>query len=123
VKGKAEAQDDAKAKLLASELLDFEQAKMQMARDVTVRIPISWWERSKAERLREILDAHPGDCPVSLELVRPGGFTATVAASAIRVKPGPGLRDQLEGLLGPGSVRLGRQSGNGAARAIAARAE
>jgi hypothetical protein len=102
--------------LQVSELLDLEQAKMTMARNVTVRVPIGGWERSKGERLREILDAHPGDCPVSLELVRPD-FTATLAAgAAFRVKPDARLREEVEALWGPGALRLGRENGNGAAR-------
>jgi DNA polymerase-3 subunit alpha len=115
VKGRAEAQDDAKAKLLAAELLDLEQAKLSMARTVTVHVPLGGWERSKAERLREILDQHPGDCPVSLELVRPD-FTATIAAGSFRVKPDARLREEVEALWGPGALRLGRENGNGAAR-------
>jgi DNA polymerase III subunit alpha len=110
VKGRAEAQDDAKAKLLASEVRTLDEARAAMARDVIVRIPIAWWERSKAERLREILDAHPGECSVSLELARPG-FTATLVAGSVRVKPDSGLRKAVEALLGPDALRLGRSTG------------
>jgi len=111
VKGKAEAQEDAKPKLLVAELMDLEAAKMTFARSVTVRVPVGAWDRSKAERLREILDAHPGDCPVSLELVRPD-FTATLSAGAsYRVKPDAGLRTDVEALLGPGALKLGNGGG------------
>jgi DNA polymerase-3 subunit alpha len=117
VKGRAEAQEDAKAKLLVSELRTLDEARSVMARDVTVLIPVAWWDRSKAERLREILDAHPGDCAVTLELARPG-FTVTLAAGAYRVKPDAGLRKDVEALVGPDALRLGRSNGNGAARPL-----
>jgi DNA polymerase III subunit alpha len=117
VKGRAEAQEDAKPKLLAAELLPLEQAKMIEAGAVTVRMPIGGWERSKAERLREILDAHRGECPVSIELVRPGSFAVTLAAGSYRVKPDAGLRDEVEALLGPGALQLSR--GNGPIRMAA----
>ena len=57
----------------------------------------------KGERLRDILGAHRGDCPVTLELVRPGVYAVAVAPSAyFRVRPDAALRDEVEALLGPG---------------------
>ena len=114
VKGRAEGQEDAKPKLLASELLPLDQAKMLEARHVTLRIPTTAWDRSKGERLREILDSHRGECPVSLELTRPGAFAVTLAAGAsFRVKPDAALKDKVEALLGTGTLLLSRGNGNG----------
>jgi DNA polymerase-3 subunit alpha len=114
VKGRAEAQDDGRPKLLASDVLPLEQAKLQEARFVTIRVPVSAWDREKGERLRDILGAHRGDCPVTLELVRPGSWAVALAPSAYyRVRPDAALRDEVEGLLGPGALRLARTSGPG----------
>jgi DNA polymerase-3 subunit alpha len=114
VKGRAEVQDDGRAKLLASEVLPLEQAKLQEARFVTIRVPLEAWDRGKGERLRDILGAHRGDCPVTLELVRPGSWAAAVAPSAYyRVRPDAGLREEVEGLLGPGALVLARANGVG----------
>src|SRR4029077_13183127 len=66
VKGKAEATEDARARILAAEVLPLEQAKMAEARYVTIRVPVTTWDREKGERLRDILGAHRGDCPVTL---------------------------------------------------------
>ena len=64
------------------------------------------------ERLRDILAAHRGDCPVTLELVRPGSWEAVLAPSAYyRVRPGGVLREEIEALLGPGSLVLARTNG------------
>ena len=109
VKGKAEAQEEARPRLLASEVLPLAEAKLAEARHVTIRVPIQAWDRSTGERLRDILGAHRGDCPVTLELLRPGRFAVAVApSSAYRVRPDSVLRDEVEGLLGPGSLVLSR---------------
>jgi DNA polymerase-3 subunit alpha len=112
VKGKAEAQDEGKCRLLASDVLPFEQAKLAEARHVTIRVPVAAWERSKAERLRDILGAHQGDCPVTIELVRSGAFAAAVVPSAyFRIRPDRALRQEIEELFGPESVILSRGNG------------
>jgi DNA polymerase-3 subunit alpha len=109
VKGKPEVQDDGKARLLVAEVLPLEQAKLADARFVTIRVPVSSWDRSKGERLRDILGSHRGDCPVTLELVRPGAFAAALAPSALyRVRPDTVLKDEVEALLGPGALHLSR---------------
>jgi DNA polymerase-3 subunit alpha len=112
VKGKAEVQDDGKARLLVTELLPLEQAKLAEARYVRVRVPMEGWSRSMGERLRDILGAHRGECPVTLELVRQGAYAVSVAPNALyRVRPGPVFRDEVEALLGPGSLVLARTNG------------
>jgi DNA polymerase-3 subunit alpha len=112
VKARAEIQDDGRAKLLASEVLPLEQAKLAEARYVTIRVPVAAWDREKGERLRDILAAHRGDCPVTLELVRPGSWAAALVPSArYRVRPDPAMREKVEALLGPGSLVLARTNG------------
>jgi DNA polymerase-3 subunit alpha len=112
VKGRAEALDEGKARLLVSEVLPLDQAKLAEARHVTIRVPVAAWDRSKGERLRDILDAHRGECPVTLEMVRPGAFAVCVVPSAsYRVRPDAVLRDAIEALLGPGALLLSRTAG------------
>ncbi len=109
VKGKAECPEDGKPRVLATEVLPLEQARLADARFVTIRVPTEAWDRSKGERLREILGQYRGDCPVTLELVRPGSWCVSVAPSAyFKVRPEPGFKSAVEGLLGPGSLRLAR---------------
>jgi DNA polymerase-3 subunit alpha len=112
VKARAEIQDDGRAKLLASEVLPLDQARLAEARYVTIRVPVASWDRGKGERLRDILAAHRGDCPVTLELVRPGSWSAAlVPGSRYRVRPDPAMREEVEALLGPGSLLLARTNG------------
>jgi DNA polymerase-3 subunit alpha len=109
VKGRAEVQDDGRARLLASDVLSLDQAKLAEARYVTIRVPLATWDREKGEQLRDILGAHRGDCPVTLEIVRPGSWAVALAPSAYyRVRPDAMLRDRVEALLGPGALRLAR---------------
>jgi DNA polymerase-3 subunit alpha len=109
VKARAETVDEGKSRLLASDVLLLDQARLAEARAVTIRVPVTAWDRAKGERLRDILGSHRGECPVTLEMVRPGGDSVAVAPSAyFRVRPDPTLRAEVEGLLGPGSVVLAR---------------
>jgi DNA polymerase-3 subunit alpha len=112
VKGKAEVLDEGRGRLLVSEVLPLDAAKLAQARYVTIRVPLAAWDRSKGERLRDILGSHRGECPVTLELVRPGAFAVALAPSAYyRVKPDALLRDEVEALLGPGALILARTNG------------
>jgi hypothetical protein len=112
VKGKAEVLDEGRGRLLVSEVLPLDAAKLAQARYVTIRVPLVGWDRSKGERLRDILGSHRGECPVTLELVRPGAFAVALAPSAYyRVKPDALLRDEVEALLGPGALILARTNG------------
>jgi len=117
VKGKAEVPEEGKPRLLVTDVLPLEQAKLAEARYVTIRVPMLQWDRKKGERLREILGAHKGDCPVTLEIVRPDEFAVAVilsfrsafgftAAHAGRLRPGLGatgrLREQQHAAVGVG---------------------
>jgi DNA polymerase-3 subunit alpha len=112
VKGKAEVPEEGKPRLLVTDVLPLEQAKLAEARYVTIRVPMLLWDRKKGERLREILGAHKGDCPVTLEIVRPDEFAVAVSPSSLyRVRPDATLRDEVEALLGPGALVLARTNG------------
>jgi DNA polymerase-3 subunit alpha len=117
VRGKVEAREDGRVRLLAAEILPLEQAKLAEARSVTIRLRARAFDRAVGERLREILEAHRGECPVTIEVVREGAFAACVApAAGYRVRPGSALKEQVEALLGPSAllpVRNGQRAGGG----------
>jgi DNA polymerase-3 subunit alpha len=111
VKGKVEMLEEGRGRLLVADVLPLEQAKLAEARFVTIRVPVNAWDRSKGERLRDILGSHRGECPVTLEFVRPGAFAVALAPSAhYRVRPDPVLRDEVEALWGPGALVLSRSA-------------
>jgi DNA polymerase-3 subunit alpha len=110
VKGRAEPVDEGKPRLLVSEVLPLEEAKLQEARQVTIRFALPVWDRSRGERLRDILNSHRGDCPVTLEILSPGSFVATVVPSSLyRVRPDSTFKSEIELLLGSGALVLARQ--------------
>jgi DNA polymerase-3 subunit alpha len=112
VKGRVEMVEEGSSRLLATDVLPIDQARMAEARYVTIRVPVAAWDRAKGERLRDILGSHRGECPVTLEMVRQGGESVAVAPSAyFRVRLDQTLRAEVEGLLGPGSVVLARHNG------------
>jgi DNA polymerase III subunit alpha len=112
VKGRAESVDEGRSRLLATDVIPLDQARLAETRFVTIRVPVTTWDRAQGERLRDILGSHRGECPVTLEMIRPGGESVAVAPSAyFRVRADQTLRAEVEGLLGPGSVVLARTSG------------
>jgi DNA polymerase-3 subunit alpha len=114
VKAKAEVLDEGKARLIVSEVLPLEQAKLAEARYVTIRVPIASWDHSKGERLRDILGAHRGECPVTLEFLRADASAVAVAPSAsYRVRPDALLQREIEALWGAGALVLARTNGVG----------
>jgi DNA polymerase-3 subunit alpha len=116
VKGRSEVVEETKCRLLVTEVLPLEQAKLAEARYVTIRVPVEQWDRAKGERLRDILGAHRGECPVTLEMFRPGAYAVAVAPNAYyKVRPDATLQAEVEGLLGPGALVLARTNGASAA--------
>jgi hypothetical protein len=56
-------------------------------------------------RLQERLRRHPGTTPVSLRLIRPGEFEATLkTADSMRIAPSPVLTSEIRALAGEDSV-------------------
>jgi DNA polymerase-3 subunit alpha len=112
VKAKPEVLEEGKVRLLVADLMPLEQAKLAEARHVTIRVSVDAWDRAKGEKLRDILESHRGDCPVTLELVRSGEYAVALAPNAYyRVRPDPGLREEVESLLGRGALLLARTNG------------
>jgi DNA polymerase-3 subunit alpha len=110
VKGRGEVLDEGRSRILASDVLPLDQAQMAEARNVTIRVPLLQWDRAKGERLRDILGSHRGECPVTLEMFRPGGLAVAVAPSTYyKVRPDLHLRDEVEALLGPGALVLNQR--------------
>ena len=107
VKGRAEVQDDGRAKLLASEVLPLEQAKLAEARYVTIRVP------------RRGLGPGEGRAAPGYTRRAPGRLPGDARARAPRLV-GSGARPErlLPGAAGRRAARRGRgAAGAGVARA------
>ena len=75
------------------------------ARELEIRVNLAFADESVLARLKERLKASPGATPVSIRLVRPGEFEATLRASAsMSIAPSPRLTSEIQALAGEGSV-------------------
>ncbi len=114
ISGRPEAEDDA-ARMIASDIQSltefFEQEANAKTREVLISVTLGGLPDEVPEQLRDLLERHRGEVPVSLRLQRPhpNGFRAHVAPNRfLWVTPSPELVNELEDLLGQGSVRLRR---------------
>ena len=114
VSGRAEDDDDT-ARMIASDIQPltafFEQKANAKTREVQISVTLTGLAEEVPEQLRNLLERHRGEVPVSLKLQRPNprGFCAHVAPNRfLWVTPSPALVTELEDLLGEGAVRLRR---------------
>jgi DNA polymerase-3 subunit alpha len=108
VRGKLE-KDDESARLIASEIASIDSVAERLAKEVSIRVKMPA-DRDIFERLGQVFSRHRGDRRVSFEIEVPSGSTplrvrADVSAQ-IRVKPSPALIQELEQIVGQGSVSL-----------------
>jgi len=111
-RGRVEASDDA-ARMIASEVLTFEQAQEQVQKSppqtVEIVVDLSTAEPELPSRLCDVLERHRGNIPVRVNLQRsaPDGFLVSLAPNRyLFVEPTGGLVEELESLVGPERIRL-----------------
>jgi DNA polymerase-3 subunit alpha len=114
ISGRPEKEDEA-ARMIASDIQPlaefFEHKANAKTREVLISVTLSGLPDELPEQLRGLLERHRGEVPVLLRLQRPHpeGFRARVAPNRfLWVTPSPELVNELEDLLGQGSVRLRR---------------
>jgi len=114
ISGRPEKDDDA-ARMIASDVQPltafFEQKANAKTREVMISVTLTGLSDHVPDQLRDVLERHRGEVPVSLLLQRPhpNGFRARVAPNRfLWVNPSPELVHDIEDLLGQGSVRLRR---------------
>jgi DNA polymerase-3 subunit alpha len=91
--------------LTVQEIAPLEGIRERRARELAIRVNLAYVDESVLARLRERLRLHPGTTPVSIRLVRPGEFEATLkAADSMRIAPSPRLTSEIQALAGEGSV-------------------
>ncbi|HSB37334.1 MAG TPA: DNA polymerase III subunit alpha [Thermoanaerobaculia bacterium] len=92
--------------LIAREIEPLEGLREESAREVVLVAAIPETLDETFAGVRELLEASPGEIPVSFELRRAGHFEARVRLGPrFAVKPTPLLTERLENLLGPKAVR------------------
>ncbi len=91
--------------LTIQEIAPLEGIRERRARELAIRVNLAYADESVLARLQERLRLHPGTTPVSIRLVRPGEFEATLkAADSMRIAPSAQLTSEIQALAGEGSV-------------------
>jgi DNA polymerase-3 subunit alpha len=91
--------------LTIQEITPLEGIRERRARELAIRVNLAYADENVLTRLQERLRRHPGTTPVSIRLVRPGEFEATLkAADSMRIAPSPSLTNEIQALAGEGSV-------------------
>ncbi len=91
--------------LTVQELSPLEGIRERRARELAIRVNLAFADENVLARLQERLRSHPGTTPVSIRLIRPGEFEATLkAADSMRIAPSARLTNEIQALAGEGSV-------------------
>jgi DNA polymerase III alpha subunit len=92
--------------LNAQEIAPLAGLKDRRARALEIRLDLTLADEDVLSRVHEKLRAHPGPVPVSLRLVRPGEFEATVKTNGtLSVAPSAMLTEEIRLLAGERAVR------------------
>ncbi|HKB72288.1 MAG TPA: DNA polymerase III subunit alpha [Thermoanaerobaculia bacterium] len=92
--------------LNAQEIAPLAGLKDRRARALEIRLDLTLADENVLSRVHEKLRAHPGPVPVSLRLVRPGEFEATVKTNGtLSVAPSAILTEEIRLLAGERAVR------------------
>jgi DNA polymerase III subunit alpha len=93
--------------LVITKMLSLDQAALEMAKELWLRIKLDTHRLSHIDALGEILRKTPGGCPVFLAVEdRLGKKAALRLSRAFGINPANYLHNELEDLLGIGSVKL-----------------
>ncbi len=107
VKGRCEVDGRGEARLLASEIVPLESVWKRGVQRASIRIPVPSIELSKLDRLRSVLESHPGACPVEFELLKQNEFRIRLFPSdRLEIDPAPALVNEVENIFGENSVTL-----------------
>ncbi|QDU64838.1 DNA polymerase III subunit alpha [Planctomycetes bacterium Pan216] len=94
--------------LIADEWIDLEQASKRLSGTLSVRVNSAKHESDSIDQLANILKGRQGNSPVMLEVSSPEGVEAQLrVGDGFKVCLDSELMQQIEGLLGEGSVSIG----------------
>jgi DNA polymerase-3 subunit alpha len=92
--------------LTVQEITPLEGISERLARSMQIRVNLAFADETVLARLKDSLKSHPGTTPVSIRLIRPGEFEATLkAADSMRIALSPRLTSEIRALAGEDSVQ------------------
>ena len=104
IKGRMEVEEETK-KMIASDIIPLKDAHEALSQRLRVHIYLPGMEDDKIDRLRSIVQEHPGDCNLTFVLKKPDQFIVDFAPSdSFRVRPSRDFVFALEQLLGPNCI-------------------
>jgi DNA polymerase-3 subunit alpha len=115
VRGRVRQEENARPKVVVNEVQPLEAAASRAKPEVLIRLKVGETLETLLDDLENLLASHPGESPVTFELVQPGDFTARLRArKPSGVKADAPLLGQLKTLCGQEAVSIERQkSANG----------
>jgi len=88
-------------KILVRDVLELDRAEEKLAQQLCIRIRSEEATPDRLTAMRQLLQARPGDCAVTLHVVIPDESETVIAVSAVRgVRPDDTLRRDLDALFG-----------------------
>jgi len=93
-------------KLTLQSVRPLSQALRERTKAVRVRIAVERLDGRKLRSLRDALRAHPGPCPVGLELTSSEAWSVSVADTGLSVEPSDALMASLERIFGEKVLEL-----------------
>jgi len=91
--------------MTVQDIVPLEGIHERRAREMMIRVNLAFADEKILARLKDSLRSHPGTTPVSIRLVRPGEFEATLkAADSMRIAPTARLTSEIRALAGEDSV-------------------
>jgi DNA polymerase-3 subunit alpha len=94
-------------KIVATDLVDFEASRGDLAHTLYLRVPLAGLEESQLGRIADCLSRYPGRGDVVLFLEAPSGKRVRMKTGRFRVGVHPDLLSELRAMLGTDAVRLG----------------
>ncbi len=102
-----EDEKEERVRFVVNAVEPLETARYRLARAVEVALDLSRVTEETVLRVRDVVRARKGSCPLVFALALPGvGRVRLRASSEWSVEPGPPLLADLESVFGPGCVRL-----------------
>lgn len=101
-----EPDDEREPTLLVDSVEPLSEAVLKATRSLSIRLEASQTARDQLEKLRRVLEASPGPCPVELVLALPDGAEAVLALDETRVTPTDQVLSGLERVFGDSVAEL-----------------
>ncbi len=107
VRGRCEVDGRGEPRLLASEIVPLDSLWKRAIQRARISIPLPSIEASKVHALRQVVDRHPGSCPLEFEIFKRNEYRVQLYPSdVLEVNPAPSFVTEIESLFGENSVTL-----------------